>query len=175
MSTNTKFSATNANAAANEQAIKQRTDLINAVKEKLGIKGFNGVVTIKDNDTSVITINGQIFKINIAGTKTRKISFIKEEMYYVYIDNIDISDNYKINFDNLSVNDVTDGIKWSIENGGDSGSGYGWGMRGGKKVKDKRSYESRPMKDLQALAKTKKIAYSGLKKAELITKLRGKK
>ena len=93
----------------------------------------------------------------------------------VYIDNIKISPEYVINFDDLSVNRVTDGIKWSIEDGVDSGSGYGWGRGGGKKVKDKRSYESRPMKDLQALAKTKKIAYSGLKKAELITKLRGKK
>jgi len=106
-------------------------------------------------------------KLSFYKTKLDNYNRVKDGDIILSIENIPKDNNsYQINFFDLTVNGngKEKGVTWKVPS---TASG------GGKK--DRRSYASRTLKELQILAKSRGLTYSGLKKEALVNKLRGKK
>jgi hypothetical protein len=146
--------------------------------------------TNTNTNTAIVTINDHTQNVNIAGNtytvrivkndyppNTVEIRFSTNDENVMAIGEIPISDSYKLDFNNLSVNNTMNANMWGLYNDDQhaylraylhssviGGSGYA--------VKDRRSYASRTLKELQTTAQSRGIPYSGLKKGELINKLK---
>lgn len=150
----------NAQAKAKANAAKANAELRNR------FKGLETLFLDFEDKQELITDKFTVQKyVNMNGTC--KLSFIDKNTgtYSFYINGIQKSNLYNIDFNRMTVNDIKN-LEWTIA------KGDGW--RGGK-VAHKRTYMSRTVKELQTLAKSRGIPYSGLNKNDLVLRLQGKR